>query len=158
MNPKDYDFITNICYVFNRDGQVLLQRKARGFGQGKWNGPGGKKEKGESIEDSVKREVLEETCLEILNPRIRGELGFVFPDKKDSFFSYVFVVTEFQGEPKDTGEGVLKWFDLDNIPLEEMWDDDRYWLKRVLGGEYLKMKFYFDKEGRVDKYKEIQLS
>jgi len=149
MDSQNYNVVTNICYVLDDKGRVLLQKKARGVGQGKWNGPGGKQEPDETIEDSVHREIWEETGLKLLNPEIKGELGFVCPNG-DNFFSYVFVAKEFQGEPRDKGEGELRWFDIEDIPLEKMWDDDKYWLKRLLGGEYVKMKFFFDENGKVD--------
>ncbi len=155
MESDKYNFIASICYVFDSRGRVLLQKKSRGFGQGKWNGPGGKKEPWEDIEESVKREVREETGLKILDPSIRGELDFVFPRQEERFFSYVFLVQNFQGEARDRGEGELKWFEIEDIPLEKMWDDDRYWLKRLLGGEYIKMKFYFDDKGKVKRYEDL---
>ncbi len=157
MNSSDYDFITNICYIINEKEEVLLQKKARGFGKGKWNGPGGKKEKNETIKESVRREIREETGLKIIDPEIKGELDFVFPDGGERFFSYVFVVKKYEGEPQDSAEGKLKWFKFDQIPWDKMWDDDRYWLKRLLLGEYVKMKFYFDKNGKVKNYEDFGL-
>jgi len=151
MNLKDYNFIATNCYILNDRGQVLLQKKARGFGKGKWNGPGGKQEPGETVEEAVTREVREETDLEILDPEIRGELDFVFPHIGERFYSYVFLVKKFRGEPRDLGEGELRWFNVEDIPLEEMWDDDRYWMPRLLGGEYVRMKFFFDENGKVEK-------
>ncbi len=48
-----------LCAIL-RDGQILLQRKAAGrFGEGKWNGAGGKLEPGEDPADGVIREVLD---------------------------------------------------------------------------------------------------
>jgi 8-oxo-dGTP pyrophosphatase MutT (NUDIX family) len=45
-----FNYITNLCYLFNDKNQVLLIMKKKGLGQGKWNGPGGKVKKGENIE------------------------------------------------------------------------------------------------------------
>lgn len=39
------------------DGKLLLGKKLRGFGEGFWNGFGGKVSKGESIVDAAIREV-----------------------------------------------------------------------------------------------------
>ena len=39
-----------------QDGKVLLGYKKRGFGEGWWNGFGGKVKVEESIEDAAKRE------------------------------------------------------------------------------------------------------
>ena len=54
--------------VEDEKGRVLLVKPAPGLGglwQGKWICPGGSPEVGEGIEDGVKREVREETGLEI---------------------------------------------------------------------------------------------
>ena len=43
-----------------RNDEVLLAMKKRGFGEGKWNGVGGKPNAGESIEEVAVRETKEE--------------------------------------------------------------------------------------------------
>jgi hypothetical protein len=35
---------TTLVFVFNEKNQILLAMKKRGFGEGKWNGAGGKLE------------------------------------------------------------------------------------------------------------------
>ncbi|EOO27332.1 hypothetical protein ICM_01500 [Bacillus cereus BAG1X2-3] len=47
--------------VFNEQGQILLQQRRNGI----WGVPGGFVELGESIEEAGRREVLEETGIEI---------------------------------------------------------------------------------------------
>ncbi len=41
-------------------GKLLLAMKKRGFGEGKWNGAGGKQKDGETIEETAIRECQEE--------------------------------------------------------------------------------------------------
>jgi ADP-ribose pyrophosphatase YjhB (NUDIX family) len=48
-----------------RDGEVLLIRRGKEPYKGHWSLPGGGIERGETIRDAVKREVLEETGLEV---------------------------------------------------------------------------------------------
>lgn len=73
--------IKNLCYIINAQGEVLFQFKHRGFGVGKWNGPGGKVEDGETLEQSVIREIKEETGLEVANLEKGGELEFYFENQ-----------------------------------------------------------------------------
>lgn len=47
------------------DGRLLVVRRARPPGEGLWSIPGGRVEPGESDQDAVRREVLEETGLHV---------------------------------------------------------------------------------------------
>lgn len=51
--------------IWNAQGEVLLIKRARPPRQGEWSIPGGKVEMGESLHAALKREVHEETGLEI---------------------------------------------------------------------------------------------
>lgn len=144
---------TTLCYIFNKKGEVLLQHKRKGFGQGKWNGPGGKVDKGETVEESVVREVKEETEIIIKSFEKVAELEFVFDGREDwNNYCYVFISREYEGKPVDMGEGELAWFSLDAIPLDEMWEDDRIWLQDVLNGKRVKYRFNFDKNQKLIDY------
>ena len=45
-------------------------------------------------------------------------------------------------------------FDIDDIPYDKMWDDDKYWFPWFLENKKFKAKFYFDKDGKkVQDYK-----
>jgi 8-oxo-dGTP diphosphatase len=50
------------------DGKILLEKRRNDPGKGKWSIPGGLVELGESIEQTVLREVMEETGLEVEKP------------------------------------------------------------------------------------------
>ena len=41
-----------------------------------------------------------------------------------------------------------RWFFIDKIPFDKMWDDDKFWLSLVLEGRKLKANFIF-KEGEI---------
>jgi 8-oxo-dGTP diphosphatase len=151
----NFPYLVNITYILNNRDEVLLQKKARGFGVGNWNGPGGKMKPGESPADSAKREVLEETGIMIKNLEQRGEIEFIFPDQDINNYVYVFVAKDWEGEPVDGGEGELKWFKISELPLDKMWDDDRYWLPRLLAGEKIHMRFYLNENNKINKFEEL---
>ena len=53
--------IQTLLFLIDKEREmVLLAMKKRGFGVGKWNGVGGKVERGEAIGDAVLREANEE--------------------------------------------------------------------------------------------------
>lgn len=66
---------TTLCYPI-MNGKVLLAMKKRGFGTGKWNGPGGKRCEGESAEDASRRETREEVNISVGAIEHRGVIFF----------------------------------------------------------------------------------
>lgn len=112
-------------------GEVLLIRKKRGLGQGKINGPGGKMDPGETPEQCAVRETQEELGVTALNPMKHGELWFDFTDGL-KMRVHVFLAVGLEGEARETEEAVPMWTPLTLLPFDEMWEDDRYWLKELL--------------------------
>lgn len=51
--------------VRDEDGRLLVIRRGRPPGAGLWSIPGGRVEAGESLTDAVRREILEETGLQV---------------------------------------------------------------------------------------------
>jgi 8-oxo-dGTP pyrophosphatase MutT (NUDIX family) len=141
---------TLIIVVDRKKDKILLGMKKRGFGQGKYNGFGGKVHDNETIEQAALREFQEESELstEPANLKKVAEMDFFFPhEPKFDQTMHAFLVEEWQGNPKETEEMAFEWFDLDKIPYNRMWDDDKYWLPKVLDGKILKAKFIFRLEG-----------
>ena len=83
-------------------------KKVNDIHTGKWNGLGGKFEAGETPEECVVREVLEESGLSIQNAKLYGLL--MFPKfKGNDWYVFVFMANEFNGELIDSPEGRLEW-------------------------------------------------
>ena len=76
-------------FIFDAEGHLLLLRRANtGFLDGTYTLPGGHVDKGEAVADAARREVAEETCLEVLaiEPVIampyRSGVDFIFEAKR----------------------------------------------------------------------------
>ena len=50
-----------------------------------------------------------------------------------------------------------KWFKINEIPFDQMWDDDKFWLPKILEGKKLKAKFVF-KQGEKITEKNIEFA
>jgi len=122
--------------------QVLLIRKKRGLGAGKINGPGGKRDPGETSLACAVREVTEELCVVPKAVEARGRVRFQFTDGY-ALDVDIYIATEYEGTPTETAEAVPLWFDINQIPYDEMWADDRLWLARILRGEHVNGRFIF---------------
>ena len=44
------------------------------------------------------------------------------------------------------------WYKLSDIPYENMWSDDKYWLPKVLEGYFVEATFTFDDDDNVIKH------
>ncbi len=141
--------ILTLCLVTNHP-RVLLRMKKRGFGEGRWNGFGGKVEAGETIEEAAIREIREEAGLEINNLERRGVVDFCFINKPGEVLEvHIFHTSDFAGEPVETEEMRPNWFHVDEIPFAEMWADDPHWFPLFLQGKKFRGRFLFDEADRV---------
>jgi len=140
--------IATLLFV-RKDDSILLIRKKRGLGEGKINGPGGKLNKGESIRECAIREVEEELHITPDGIQAHGELRFQFIDGY-SIHVHVYTASNYTGTPEETDEAKPLWFPIDEIPYEEMWEDDVIWLPQVLNGKSIDGKFIFDGDRMLD--------
>ncbi len=141
--------------------EVLLAMKKRGFGEGKLNGVGGKIELGESVAAAAVREAQEEISVDI-NPSDLtkvGEIFFSFDQKPDwDIHCYVFLTDTWTGEPAESEEMAPSWFKYDQVPYDQMWVDDKFWLPQVLEGKRLKATFHFSSEGDKILLQQVEIS
>jgi 8-oxo-dGTP diphosphatase len=137
-----------LCEIIH-GGRLLLQRKSAGrFGEGKWNGPGGKVRHGETPLECVVREVREETGLTVSSLTEHGAIDFYFGEKQDPDWTvHIYSTSTFTGEPRGGDEGELKWWSLHEIPYGEMWPDDTHWLPVLLQGKRFTGVFVYDTGG-----------
>ena len=136
-----------------KDGRILLGKKTRGHGAGKWNGAGGKCLPNEWPEETARREVREELGVTAMQLEPVGVLHFSQEpviDEYSTITTYVYLCNEWEGQPADSEElATLTWFTPDDLPYQTMWEDDAYWLPQVLAGEKVTGEFRFDNEYRM---------
>jgi 8-oxo-dGTP diphosphatase/2-hydroxy-dATP diphosphatase len=141
--------ILTLC-IIHKDSKILLGMKKRGFGAGFWNGFGGKVKEKESIEEAAKRETKEEIGVVPLDLKKMGILKFQFKGEPEILEVHVFCCSNFEGEIRETEEMKPKWFKIEEIPFDQMWPDDKYWLPLLLEGKNFRGKFYFESRKLVD--------
>jgi 8-oxo-dGTP diphosphatase len=104
-----------------RRGRVLLGRRRGSHGEGYYAAPGGHIEFGESFEQAARREVSEETGLEIAELRLLSVGNYVFKrdDGERHYIDVDFVCEAPAGEPQLTEPEKCdgwEWYDLDDLP------------------------------------------
>ena len=134
--------------IIVKDEKILLARKKRGFAKGKLNGVGGKRQEGETIYDTMLRETMEEIGITPILPKQVGQIEFqlYIDDEPTSEKMYIYLANDYEGEPIESDEMKPEWHNLNDIPYDNMFEDDKLWLPEVLKGNLIKARFMLDKE------------
>ena len=86
--------IVGVGAVVICDGKILLEKRKNEPGKGKWSIPGGLVELGEGVEQTVMREVMEETGLEVEEPSIIDIVDNITRDENGEI-RYHFVIVDY---------------------------------------------------------------
>lgn len=140
-----------LCIIC-RPPSVLLGMKKRGFGAGRWNGFGGKVNKGETVEEAAKREVSEESGLLVNKLEKVGIIEFSWQNRPEIMRVHIYRVDSFENVPVETEEMRPRWFLADQLPYANMWPDDKFWLPLLLAGRLFKGKFTFNETDMILKH------
>ncbi len=120
--------LATLCYVRHQGKTLMVHRikKENDMHQGKWNGLGGKLEPGETPEECAIREVYEEAGLVVSSPELKGLITFpAFSDEED-WYTFLFVITEFEGALIDSPEGNLEWINDEDLSALNLWEGTGY--------------------------------
>ena len=110
--------LTNMCMVYDNDGNVLVQNRKKDS----WSGitfPGGHIEPGESFVDAVIREVKEETGLVISNVKVCGLKQWETRDGH-RYIVICYKTCSFSGKIVSSNEGEVYWTKLEEINKEDL--------------------------------------
>ena len=129
--------LATLGYVLSPDGrQVLLVHRNKRPDDphyGKYNGLGGKLDRGEDVVSCLRREVREEAGLECEELILRGTISWPgFGKHGEDWFGFIFRVDRWSGTPlRENPEGPLTWVDVDRILELPLWEGDRFFLPLV---------------------------
>lgn len=138
-------YSTTLCFLV-KEQEILLGMKKTGFGQGKYNGFGGKIKNNETVLEGAVRELEEESGIQVEKEQLEhvGFIDFIFPANHELRHDvHIFLAHTWQGEPVETEEMKPQWFSISEIPYHKMWQDDIYWLPKVLAGNKINGKVVF---------------
>jgi ADP-ribose pyrophosphatase YjhB (NUDIX family) len=86
--------VVGVGIVIVKEGKIALIKRGNEPGRGKWSIPGGLVELGEHIDQAVIREAKEETCLDVVNPRLVDVVDNVDIDD-DGKVRYHYVIVDY---------------------------------------------------------------
>src|SRR6516162_6430045 len=129
--------LATLAYILSHDGtRVLLVHRNRRPDDphfGKYNGLGGKLERGEDVIACLAREIREEAGIDIEDPSLRGTVSWPgFGPQGEDWFGFIFLVERWSGQPwTESAEGTLEWVHLDRLLQLPLWEGDRHFLPLV---------------------------
>lgn len=142
-----------MCYI-ERDGKYLMlyrNKKKNDMNEGKYLGIGGHVEETDaSLDDAIKREVKEETNLDLIDLTYHGHVSFINKNEKSAYQEemYVYTSNDFKGEIINCNEGTLEWVNKEDIYKLPLWEGDKYFLDLLIKNELdfeLVLNYYNDK-------------
>lgn len=107
------------AFVFDVQGRTLMQHRTGSHGASSWCPPGGKMDFGESPENAIAREILEETDLVIKDLEFIGYTNDVFETDQLHFITLWYAARVATGVPRITEPHkclALEWHTLDSLP------------------------------------------
>ena len=147
MSRATSTVLTNLCLVEDpTNGKVVLLRYGHAF-------PGGHIEEGESLVESVIREVYEETGLTIADPKLVAVKDWE-PDEGGRYIVFCYKATEFTGQLRSSEEGEVSWVEKDQLekldlsydmlPLLEVMEDpdlSEFYYRKRTDDDWEKLRF-----------------
>ena len=137
---------TTLCYIERDDAYLMLHRvkKKNDLNHDKWVGIGGKFEDGESPEECMRREAMEETGLSLDDLQLRGVVTFV-SDRWDNEYMFLYTCSRFSGSLTDCNEGVLEWVPKEKVTELPIWEGDKIFFRLLVeGAPFFSLKLSYE--------------
>jgi 8-oxo-dGTP diphosphatase len=127
--------IVGVGAVIICDGKILLEKRKGEPGRDKWTIPGGLMELGEGAEETVIREVREETNLEVEDPELIDVVNNIIADE-NAKIKYHFVIVDYYvklkgGKLKAADDAAeLRWIPFDEVKNYDLTKSFREFFQR----------------------------
>ena len=155
MSRTTPTILCNLCMVEDlENGKVVLQYRSPE--KTHWAGyafPGGHIKEGESLAESVIREVYEETGLTIADPKLVAVKDWPLDDG-GRYIVFCYKTTKFSGQLRSSEEGEVSWVEKDQLeqldlsydmlPLLEVMEDpdlSEYYYRKRTDDDWEKLRF-----------------
>ena len=151
VKPGRYQIVPRVLiFVTRGDHLLLLKIKGKGRWDGRYNGLGGHIERGESLLEAARRELMEESGLQA-ELRFVGSL-LVDTGENPGIGLFIFTGETGPGELRPSEEGDLAWVPLWDVERLPLLDDVPILLRKIItqaGGAPFSARSYYDEVGNL---------
>jgi len=120
--------------VIVRDRTVLVcQRPAHGHHPGKWEFPGGKVERGETLEQALRRELWEELGIEATVGRLLWETLHQYPQRQPFALSFL-LIPSYAGTVVNRCFAAVRWVPTTSLPTLDFLEGDFEFIEQIRTG------------------------
>ncbi len=150
-----------LVYVEVGNKVLMIHRRDRDgdIHSGKWNGLGGKMELGESALQAARRELFEESGIDLPDDRFVARGCLHFPNFKaakcEDWMVFLFTVKGDESlllrKFSEIDEGVASWVDKTQINELNLWPGDRMFLPQIFAGKNLLGTLWYE-DGKVSRF------
>ena len=119
QDNRDARPLIGVGVAILRDGKILLGKRKNAHGEGEWAFPGGHLEYGEDIEACARREVIEETGLQLKQCHTGPYTNNVFESHQRHYVTLIMIAEAMPGEPENREPEKCEsweWFDWNHLP------------------------------------------
>ena len=125
-----------VAGIIERAGGILIcRRKAQQSHPLKWEFPGGKVEKGDTLPQALERELREELDLHSISCEEMTRYEYTYPGKHPIRLIF-FRVTEFEGEPRNLIFEEMRWEPRQSLAGFDFVEGDLQYLRGMACGLY----------------------
>ena len=146
-----------VCFPVKDDDVLLMHRvkTSDGLGQDLVSGIGGKVGdqeafKNETHDEALLREVKEEIGITPTMYRKVGRVRFIWATKPTwNMDVTIYIVDWWSGDPVESEVAKPIWHKVSELPKEKMWEDNLYWVPKILAGEIVDAVFLYGEDKKL---------
>ena len=125
-----------VAGIIEREGRILIcRRKAQQTHPLKWEFPGGKVERNETLPQALERELAEELDIHSVSSEEIMRYEYTYPGKHPIRLVF-FRVMEFEGEPRNLIFEEMRWVPRQNLAAFDFVEGDHQFLRGIASGQY----------------------
>lgn len=141
------------CYLIKDEKVVVTKYKEGNKKFGYYDIPGGKIEEGETPEQTVIREIKEETGLKVGDLKYKGNMIIEYPNRIFDFD--IFIANDSEGVPQEFEENTSEWIEINELLQKEKILSnililDKFFIKGLIDDKYnFKMHIQVDEKENI---------